>query len=246
MFRKISVVLVMVTMVIISCDDPGCHSSQNEQDNRYYARAAKLIMVEPSDSQEAKDFVKYGYELSEKYDTPVIVRTTTKLAHSQSAVELCDRVEVEDKTYERDPKKYVMMPAMAIGKHVKVEQRHLALVAYAETSALNEVEDNGSRIGVIVSGTTHLYAHEALGNAVNYLKLGMVYPLPEQKIRDFAASVDTLWVIEELDPFIENHCKALGLAVEGKSVFPICGEFSQRMIAEKLGKEIQRIIYRNR
>ena len=217
-------------LVIAVADDPGMHSSQNEQDSRHYAKASKLPMLEPSDSAECLSFTKLAYELSEQFDTPVMLRLSTRISHSQNPVELSDRVEVPVKPYEKDIPKYVMMPAMAIKKHVVVEQRTRDLIAYAETSPLNVIEDNGSRIGVIVSGTTHLYAHEALGNAVNYLKLGMVYPLPERKIRDFAASVDTLWVIEELDPFIEEHCNNLGVTVKGKEFFTLLGEYTPAMI----------------
>ena len=217
-------------LVIAVADDPGMHSSQNEQDSRHYAKASKLPMLEPSDSAECLSFTKLAYELSEQFDTPVMLRLSTRISHSQNPVELSDRQEVPVKPYEKDIPKYVMMPAMAIKKHVVVEQRTRDLIAYAETSPLNEIEDNGSRIGVIVSGTTHLYAHEALGTAVNYLKLGMVYPLPERKIRDFAASVDTLWVIEELDPFIEEHCNNLGVTVKGKEFFTLLGEYTPAMI----------------
>ena len=221
---------VRAGLVIAVADDPGMHSSQNEQDSRHYAKAAKLPMLEPSDSSECLEFTKLAYDLSEQFDTPVMLRLSTRISHSQNPVELSERVEIPVKPYEKDIPKYVMMPAMAIKKHVVVEQRQQALTAYAETSPLNVIEDNGSRIGVIVSGTTHLYAHEALGKQVNYLKLGMVYPLPEQKIRDFAASVDTLWVIEELDPFIEEHCRNLGVEVKGKEFFSLLGEYTPAMI----------------
>ena len=212
-------------MVIGVADDAGMHSSQNEQDSRHYARASKIPMLEPSDSAEALHFAKLAYDLSEKFDTPVLLKMCTRVSHSQSVVETGERVECV-KEYKKDIMKNVMMPAMAIKKHVVVEQRHLDLVQYAETSPLNVVEDNGARIGVIVSGTTYLYAHEALGEQVNYLKLGMVYPLPEQKIKDFAASVDVLWVIEELDPFIEEHCNNIGVKVEGKQHFTLLGEYT--------------------
>ena len=217
-------------LVIAVADDPGMHSSQNEQDSRHYAKAAKLPMLEPSDSSECLEFTKLAFDLSEQFDTPVLLRLSTRISHSQNPVKISERKEIAVKPYEKDIPKYVMMPAMAIKKHVVVEQRHQALVQHAETSPLNVIEDNGSRIGVIVSGTTHLYAHEALGNAVNYLKLGMVYPLPEQKIKDFAASVDTLFVIEELDPFIEEHCRNIGVDVKGKECFTLLGEYTPAMI----------------
>ncbi len=217
-------------LVIAVADDPGMHSSQNEQDSRHYAKAAKLPMLEPSDSSECLEFTKLAFALSEQFDTPVMLRLSTRISHSQNPVELSERAEIPVKPYEKDIAKYVMMPANAIGKHVKVEQRTRDLVAYAETSPLNAIEDNGSSIGVIVSGTTHLYAHEALGTSVNYLKLGMAYPLPEQKIKAFAASVDTLWVIEELDPFIEEHCNNVGVKVKGKEFFSLLGEYTPAMI----------------
>ena len=217
-------------LVIAVADDPGMHSSQNEQDSRHYAKASKLPMLEPSDSSECLSFTKLAYDLSEQFDTPVMLRLSTRISHSQNPVELSERADIPVKPYEKSIPKYVMMPAMAIGKHVVVEKRTRDLISYAETSPLNVVEDNGARIGVIVSGTTYLYAHEALGEQVNYLKLGMVYPLPEQKIKDFAASVDTVWVIEELDPFIEEHCNNIGVKVEGKQHFSLLGEYTPAMI----------------
>ena len=173
-------------LVIAVADDPGMHSSQNEQDSRHYAMASKVMMLEPSDSQECKDYTKLAFELSEKYDTPVFIRLSTRVSHSQSLVEIDDRQEVELKPYEKNIPKFVMMPAMAKKRHFVVEDRIAALKAYAETDEINKIEDNGSKIGVITSGVTYMYAKEALGDSVNYLKLGMVYPLPAQKIADFA------------------------------------------------------------
>ena len=216
--------------VLCVADDPGMHSSQNEQDSRHYAMASKVMMLEPSDSQECKDYTKMAFELSEKYDTPVFVRLSTRVSHSQSLVELCDRQEVELKPYEKDIPKFVMMPAMAKKRHYIVEDRINALVELAETDQINKIEDNGSKIGVITSGISYMYAKEALGDNVNYLKLGMVYPLPEKKILDFASKCDKVYVIEELDPFIENYCKVIGANVEGKSLFTLMGEYTPSMI----------------
>ena len=226
-------------LVICVADDPGMHSSQNEQDSRHYAEAAKLPMLEPSDSREAKDMAKIAFEISEKFDTPVLLRTCTRIAHSQCSVELCDRENREAIAYEKNPQKYIMTPANAIRRHPVVEERTKMLAEYSESCGLNreELSDNRS-LGIITSGTCYQYVKEVFGDNVCVLKLGMVNPLPSTLISEFAKKVDRLVVVEELDPFIENHCKALGLAVEGKSIFPICGEFSQRMIAEKLGKEI--------
>ncbi len=216
--------------VLCVADDPGMHSSQNEQDSRHYAIASKVMMLEPSDSQECKDYTKLAFDLSEKYDTPVFIRLSTRVSHSQSLVELDDRQELELKPYEKNIPKFVMMPAMAKKRHFVVEDRIAALIQYAETDQINKIEDNGSKIGVITSGITHMYAKEALGDSVNYLKLGMVYPLPVQKIADFAAKCDKVYVIEELDPVIENHCKSIGVKVEGKDLFTLMGEYTPAMI----------------
>ena len=225
-------------LVLCVADDPGMHSSQNEQDSRHYARAAKVAMLEPSDSAECRDFTKMAFELSERFDTPVIVRLSTRVSHSQSLVEEHEPDTVELKSYEKNVAKNVMMPANAIRRHVAVEERAERLIEYAETTSLNRIEDNGAEIGVICSGISYMYAHEALGDKVNYLKLGMAYPMPEQKIRAFAAKCRRLFVIEELDPFIEEHCRALGVEVTGKSVFTMLGEYTPAMIAEAvLGKK---------
>ena len=225
-------------LVFCVADDPGMHSSQNEQDSRHYAKASKIAMLEPADSSECKDFTKLAYELSEQFDTPMFLRLSTRVSHSQSLVEVGERAEVALKPYEKNIGKYVMMPANAVKRHVEVEKRTEALVNYAETAAINTVEDNGSKIGVISAGISYMYAKEALGDNVNYLKLGMVWPLPEKLIRDFAAKVDKLYVVEELDPFIEEHCRALGLPVIGKEVFTLLGEYTPAMIAKAiLGEE---------
>ena len=221
-------------MVIAVADDPGMHSSQNEQDSRHHAIASKVLMVEPSDSAECKDFVKTSFELSEEYDVPVIVRMCTRVAHSQSAVELCDRVVPRQKEYIKNPQKYVMMPAFARPRHVFVEERTKKLIEYAEKSPLNKVIDNGGDIGIITSGISYQYAREAMGDKASYLKLGVVNPLPAELIKDFCAKYKKVYVIEELDDIIETHCKKMGLEVVGKELFGYIGEFSQALIAEKL------------
>ena len=227
-------------LVIAVADDPGMHSSQNEQDSRHYAKASKILMLEPSDSSECKEFTKKAFELSEKFDTPVFLRLTTRVSHSQSLVELCDRENDELKAYEKNPAKYVMMPGNAIKRHVDVENRISALTEYAETTSLNTVEDNGAEIGIITSGITYAYAKEALGNQANFLKLGMAFPMPVKLIKDFAAKCKKVYVIEELDPFIEEHCKVNGIDVIGKEKFTLLGEYSVNLIKKVvLGAEIE-------
>ena len=222
-------------LVIGVADDPGMHSSQNEQDSRNYAIAAKVPMLEPSDSGECLAFVKEAYALSEKYDTPVILRLCTRVAHSQSAVELSDRAELPLKDYEKNPAKFVMVPANAKGRHPFVEERMAKLAEEANAAWFNRAEYHDKKLGVITAGDCYQYAREALGDSASYLKLGMVNPLPEQLIRDFAAKVDRLVVIEELDPVIERFVRTLGIEVEGKSLFPVCGEFSQVTVRNALG-----------
>ena len=228
-------------LVFCVADDPGMHSSQNEQDSRHYAEASKIMMLEPSDSAECKDFTKRAFELSEQFDTPVFIRLSTRVSHSQSLVELEDRKEVELKPYEKNIGKYVMMPANAIKRHVVVEDRIAALKEFADTDAINTVEENGSKIGVITAGIAYMYAKEALGDKVDYLKLGMVYPLPEKKLLDFAKKYDTVYVIEELDPVIENHCRAIGINnIKGKDEFSLLGEYTPAMIAKAVLSETEK------
>lgn len=219
-------------LVIAVADDPSMHSSQNEQDSRNYAKASKVPMVEPSDSGECKAFVKAAYEMSEKFDTPVIFRLSTRVAHSQSIVELNEREDIPVKPYTADIQKYVMMPGNAIKKHPKVEKRTADLTEYAETTPLNRVEYGDKKIGIITSGMCYNYVKEAFGDSVSVLKLGMAYPMPVKLIKDFAANVEKLYVIEELDPFIEEHCRNIGVDVIGKELFPMCYEFSARQIKE--------------
>lgn len=221
--------------VIGVADDPGMHSSQNEQDSRHYAQAAKLPMVEPSDSAECLEFVKLAYDLSEKYDIPFILRTSTRIAHSQSAVELSERVEHHVLPYEKNAAKYVMMPANAKGRHTVLEGKLRELAEYAESTPLNRIEAGGDgNIGIITAGTSYIYAKEAFGDSVSYLKLGLVNPLPEKLIRDFAESVERVIVVEELDPVIETYVKALGIECDGKNILPIEGEFSSELIKKAI------------
>lgn len=219
-------------MVIAVADDPGMHSSQNEQDSRHYAKAAKILMLEPSDSEECLEYAKASYELSEKFDTPVIIRLTTRVAHSRSIVNIGERNDIGVKEYVKNPGKYVMMPAMAKKRHIVVEDRMVAEREWAETASINTVEYNDKKIGVISSGICYQYAKEALGDRVSYLKLGCVNPLPIELIKNFAANCDKVYVLEELDPFIEEHCKQIGIDVIGKDVFTLQGEYSQNLIAK--------------
>lgn len=224
-------------MVIAVADDPGMHSSQNEQDSRHYARAAKVPMLEPSDSAECLEFTKLAFDISEEFDTPVIMRTCTRVAHSQSLVELSPRKEYELKAYEKNPAKYVMMPGNAIRRHPQVEARTKALLEYSESTPLNRAELGDTSVGYVTSGTCYQYLRELFPQA-SVLKLGMVNPLPEKLIADFADKVDKLIVVEELDGVIESHIRALGIKVDGgKDLFGLCGELSQGRIMTALGME---------
>lgn len=222
-------------LVIGVADDPGMHSSQNEQDSRHHAIASKIPMLEPSDSDEARRFMKLAFELSEEYDTPVLLKLCTRISHSQSVVSVEPRQQIAAKPYHKDIEKNVMMPGMARKRHPFVEDRMRRLAQWAETADINRVEMGGTALGILTSSTCYQYVKEVFGNEVSILKLGMVNPLPEQLIRDFASKVERLVVVEELDPVLETYCKSLGLKVEGKNLFPLEGEFSQNLIAEKLG-----------
>jgi len=222
-------------MVVCVADDPAMHSSQNEQDSRHYAIASKIPMLEPSDSQEAYSFAKSAFELSEKFDTPVLLRMCTRIAHSQSVVELGESVPAVLKDYEKNPAKYIMMPGNAIKRHPVVEARTEALRELAENCEYNTVEMNSDEIGIITSGCSYLYVKEVMGDKASILKIGMPNPLPVKLIKDFAAKVKKLYVIEELDPIIETHVRSLGIEVIGKDMFSILGEFSQQTIAEAFG-----------
>ena len=225
-------------MIIGVADDAGMHSSQNEQDSRNYAKAAKLPMLEPSDSAEGIAFAKLAYEISERFDTPVLLKMCTRVAHSQSIVKLSDRMESAQKPYEKNPPKYIMMPGFAKKRHPIVEARLRAIAEYAETADFNRWEKGTDRkLGIITSSTSYQYVREVCKDDVSVLKLGMIWPLPDQKLKDFAASVDRVVVVEELDGFIESYCKTLGINVEGKNLFSNIGELSQNLIAEALGLE---------
>ncbi len=221
-------------MVIAVADDPSLHSSQNEQDSRHYAIAAKLPMLEPSDSAECLSMTKLAYELSEEFDTPFLLRLSTRISHSQSIVKLEERKNVDTKAYEKNPAKYVMMPGNAYKRHAVCEERLAKLAEYAESCGINRAEYTSSELGIICAGSSYVYAKEVFGDSASFLKLGMVNPLPTKLIRDFCEKCKKVIVVEELDPVIETHCKAMGLDVSGKDLLPNMYEFSQEIIAEKL------------
>ncbi len=226
-------------LVLVAADDPGLYSSQNEQDTRMIGRAAHVPVLEPSDSQEAKDFMKFAFEMSEQYDTPVILRTTTRLSHSQGLVELCERQEIEDKPYKRNPQKNVMMPGNAKGRHVFVEQRENQLIEDGCDFPINRIEWNDKKIGVITSGIPYQYVKEALPQA-SVLKLGIVYPLPKKLIEQFASEVETLYVVEELEPMIEEQVKSWGIPAIGKEIFTVQGEYSANLLRTAvLGQKLE-------
>lgn len=228
-------------LVIVVADDPGLYSSQNEQDTRMVARAAQLPVLEPSDSAEAKEFMKLAFDLSERFDRPFVFRTTTRLAHSQGLVELNERVCPEDKPYEKDIRKTVMMPGNAKLRHVEIEKRNLELAEAANTLPINQVEIKDTKIGVITSGIPYQYVKEALPEA-SVLKLGMVNPLPRKLIEDFASKVETLYIVEELDPVIEEQVKSWGIQAVGKEIFTVQGEYSANMIREAILKEDLKLV----
>ena len=226
-------------MVIGVADDPGMHSSQNEQDSRHYAKASKIPMLEPADSNESLNFAKLAYEISEKYDTPVIIKMCTRVAHSQSIVEISDREEREEKEYSKNPSKYIMTPANAIKRHPFVEDRLKDLTEFAETTSINRIDDGlDNSIGIITSSTCYQYVKEVFDDKYPVLKLGMIFPMPVKKIKEFANIVDKVIVVEELDGFIEDHVRNLGINCKGKEIFGYLGEYSQNIIAEKLNGEV--------
>ena len=239
-------------LVIGVADDPGMHSSQNEQDSRHHAIASKIPMLEPSDSEEAREFAKLAFEISEKFDTPVLYKMCTRVAHSQSIIEPGERAIVEHKPYEKNISKYVMAPANAIRRHPFVEQRMKDIEKWSESSGINRIElcggpstgsgTAGAKVGIITSSTSYQYVKEVLGDSVNILKLGMVNPLPGDMIRKFAEGLEKLIVVEELDPVIETFVRGLGLPasveIHGKDMFPICGEFSQNLVAAAFGRQV--------
>lgn len=230
-------------LVIGVADDPGMHSSQNEQDSRHHAIASKIPMIEPSDANEAREFAKLAFELSEKFDTPILYKMCTRVAHSQSITEPKERTVPETKAYEKNIAKYVMAPANAIRRHPFVEQRMKDIEKWSETSGINRVEKASSKVGIITSSTSYQYVKEVLGDSVNILKLGMVNPLPAEMIKNFAEGLEKIIIVEELDPIIEGFVRSLGLEkkgieIHGKDMFPICGEFSQNIVAAAFGKEV--------
>ena len=228
-------------LVICVADDPGMHSSQNEQDSRHHAIASKVPMLEPSDSAESREFTMAAFELSEKFDTPVLLRMCTRISHSQSLVECGERADVQLKDYVKNPQKFIMAPANAIRRHPEVEARMEALTDYADNCPFNRVEyaeNPKEKIGIICSGTCYQYVKEVFGDSVSVLKLGLVNPLPIRLIQDFAFDVNHVVVIEELDPIIENHCRTMGIDVVGKEKFPIVGEFSQNLIRRALDIDV--------
>lgn len=227
-------------LVVVVADDPGMHSSQNEQDSRYYARSAHIPMLEPADSQEAKDYVKLAFDLSEKYDTPFIVRLTTRVSHSQSMVLIEDPLPISVKEYVKNVKKNVMMPAMAKGRHVAVEHRMKDLAKDSNNFEINRIEKGDTSIGIIASGIVYQYAKEAIPEA-SFLKLGMIHPLPKDLIVDFASSVDKLYVLEELEPVIEEQIKSWGIQVMGKELFSVQGEYTANMIEQAIKGTIKDI-----
>ena len=233
-FFSLSYQGVNAGLVIISADDPSMHSSQNEQDNRWFARAAKVAMLEPSDSQEAKDFTKMALEISEQFDMPVLLRTTTRINHSKTIVELCDRTEVEKKTYKKDMPKNVLLPGNARKKHILIEEQLKKLSEYGNNCKLNKIEWNDKKIGIITSGIAYQYIKDVFPTA-SILKLGLTNPLPYKLIKDFAAQVNSLYVIEELDPFLEEQIAAMGIKIDSKNKLPVIGELNPNIIAEAFG-----------
>ncbi|WP_138206201.1 indolepyruvate ferredoxin oxidoreductase subunit alpha [Haloimpatiens lingqiaonensis] len=230
-------------LVVVTADDPGMHSSQNEQDNRYYAPHAKVALIEPSDSQECLDYIKEAYRISEEYDTLVLFRSTTRVSHSKSIVELGERVEVGVKPYEKNVKKYVMIPAHSKAKHYEVEERLEKLRQYSNKTFLNRIEMGDTKIGIITSGISYQYAKEVFGDKASYLKIGYSYPLPDEMIRDFASKVEKLYIIEENDPYIETAVKAMGIPCTGKEIIPICEELNPDIIRKAILKEENKGVY---
>ncbi len=225
--------------VIINADDPGAWSSQNEQDNRHFARASKVPMLEPSDPSETKEFVKKAFDISEEFDRPVIVRITTRIAHSQGLVEFEKRKDIPVREFERNPQKYVMIPAHARVRHKIIEEQLLKLKEYSNSSGLNRIEKGTSKRGIITDSVSYNYVKEVSPDD-HVLKIGMVWPMPDDMIREFAASVDEVFVVEELDPFIEDYVKALGIKVTGKEVIPLLGELKPEIVDKALnGREIE-------
>lgn len=229
--------------VVVTADDPGMHSSQNEQDNRLYAPHAKVALIEPSDSQECKDFMKIAFEISERFDTVVLFRSTTRISHSKTIVELGEKEEIEIKPYTKNTEKYIMVPANSRKKHYEVEERLEKLREYSNTSNLNRIEVGNKSIGIITSGISYQYAKEVFGDNASYLKIGMSYPLPDKLIKEFAEKVDKLYVIEENEPYLENAIKVMGIKCIGKELIPICDELNPDIIRKSLLGEVYKENY---
>ncbi len=229
--------------VVVTADDPGMHSSQNEQDNRFYAPHAKVAMIEPSNSQECIDYMKEAYEISEKFDTLVLFRVTTRISHSKTVVEVGDKQAVEVKPYEKNIKKYIMTPGHSKIKHYEVEERLEKLRQYSNTTKLNRMEMGNAKIGIITSGISYEYCREVFGDNASYLKIGFSYPLPDEMIKEFASKVEKLYVVEENDPYLENSVKALGISCIGKEVIPICEELNPDIIRRGILGEENKITY---
>lgn len=219
--------------VIVTADEPGMHSSQTEQDNRLYAQAAKVALVEPSDSQECKDFMKAAFEISEKFDTLVLFKVTTRICHSKGAVELGEREEVGIKEYTKDIKKYIMVPAHSKVKHIEMETVRIpALREFSNTTDMNRIEWNDRKIGIVASGASYVHAKEVFGDTVSYIKVGFSWPLPDRKFKEFADGVEKIYIIEENEPYMENFAKAMGIECTGKEIFSVCGEINPQIIRE--------------
>ena len=229
--------------VVVTADDPGMHSSQNEQDNRFYAPHAKVAMIEPSNSQECIDYMKEAYEISEKFDTLVLFRVTTRISHSKTVVEVGDKKAIEVKPYEKNIKKYIMTPGHSKIKHYEVEERLEKLRQYSNTTKLNRMEMGNAKIGIITSGISYEYCREVFGDNASYLKIGFSYPLPDEMIKEFASKVEKLYVVEENDPYLENSVKALGISCIGKEVIPICEELNPDIIRRGILGEENKITY---
>lgn len=231
--------------VVVTADDPGMHSSQNEQDNRYYAPHAKVALIEPSDSQECIEYMKKAYEISEEFDTLVLFRTTTRVSHSKSVVTVGERKNVEVKPYEKNVKKYIMTPANARAKHYEVEERLEKLRKYSNNCELNRIEIGNTKVGIITSGVSYQYCKEVLGDDASYLKIGLSYPLPDEMIKEFASKVEKLYVVEENDPYIETAVKAMGINCIGKEIIPICGELNPTIVRKAILGEDSVINYKS-
>lgn len=229
--------------VVVTADDPGMHSSQNEQDNRFYAPHAKVALIEPSNSQECIDYMREAYDISESFDTVVLFRTTTRVCHSKTVVELNEKIEKAIKPYEKNIKKYIMTPGNSRAKHYEVEERLEALRKYSNTSKLNRIEMGDTKIGIITSGISYEYCKEVLGDNASYLKIGFAYPLPDEMIKEFAGKVDKLYVVEENDPYLEDAIKAMGIQCIGKEIIPICNELNPDIIRKAFLGEVNEVNY---